>query len=58
MEDLLTEWLLENRPYTKLNIRIKHFIQYCKKIQPELFMQNTYIKYHYKHNLTVIINPY
>lgn len=36
MEDLLTEWLLENRPYTRLNTRIKHFIQYCKQIHPEL----------------------
>lgn len=44
MEDLLTEWLLENRPYTKLNTRIKHFIQYCRTLEPGL--SYSYLRYY------------
>lgn len=36
MEDALSQWLLENRPYTHLHTRVKHFIRYCKSLQPEL----------------------
>ncbi len=36
MEDLLAEWLLENRPYTHLNTRLKHFILFCQAQQPGL----------------------
>jgi putative phage-type endonuclease len=36
MEDRLTEWLLENRPYTRLNTRIKQFVLFCKTLQPGL----------------------
>ena len=36
MEDLLAQWLLENRPYTHLNTRLKHFILFCQAQQPGL----------------------
>ena len=36
MEERLTEWLLDNRPYTHLNTRLKQFILYCRTLQPEL----------------------
>ena len=36
MEDLLTEWLLENRPYTHLNTRIKQFVLFCRSLEPGL----------------------
>lgn len=36
MEDALTQWLLENRPYTHLHTRVKQFIRYCQTLQPEL----------------------
>jgi putative phage-type endonuclease len=36
MEDALQVWLLDNRPYTHLHKRVKHFIQYCKTLEPEL----------------------
>ena len=36
MEERLTEWLLDNRPYTHINIRLKQFIRFCRTLQPEL----------------------
>lgn len=36
MEEALTRWLLDNRPYTALNRRLKHFILYCQKQMPGL----------------------
>lgn len=36
MEDVLTTWLLENRPYTHLHTRVRQFLVLCKKIEPEL----------------------
>lgn len=36
MELALSEWLLDNRPYTHLNTRIKHFVLYCRSLHPEL----------------------
>ncbi len=36
MEDALTQWLLENRPYTHLHTRVKQFIRTCQTLQPEL----------------------
>jgi putative phage-type endonuclease len=36
MEYALTQWLLENRPYTHLHTRVKQFLCYCKSLQPEL----------------------
>ena len=34
MEDRLAEWLLDNRPYTHLQRRIKHFILFCQQLEP------------------------
>jgi putative phage-type endonuclease len=36
MEQRLREWLLDNRPYTRLHTRIRHFCIYCRTLQPEL----------------------
>jgi len=36
MLEQLSEWLLDNKPYTKLNIRIKHFILFCRTLEPGL----------------------
>ena len=36
MDDRLTEWLLDNRPYTHLNTRLKQFILFCQTQQPGL----------------------
>ena len=36
MEDALTQWLLENRPYTHLGTRVRHFLLYCRTLQPHL----------------------
>jgi putative phage-type endonuclease len=36
MEQRLTEWLLDNRPFTHLHTRIKQFCLFCKSLQPEL----------------------
>jgi len=36
MEDALRQWLMDNRPYTRLNTRLKHFALFCKTLQPEL----------------------
>jgi putative phage-type endonuclease len=36
MEQRLSEWLLDNRPYTRLHTRVKQFCLYCRSIQPDL----------------------
>ena len=36
MDQRLTEWLLDNRPYTRLHSRVKQFCLYCRTLQPEL----------------------
>jgi putative phage-type endonuclease len=36
METALRTWLLDNRPYTRLSTRIKHFTILCKKLEPEI----------------------
>jgi putative phage-type endonuclease len=36
MEDALSQWLLENRPYTHLGTRVRHFVLYCRTLQPHL----------------------
>lgn len=36
MEERLAEWLLDNRPYTHLGRRLKHFILYCTTLEPSL----------------------
>ena len=36
MEDKLAEWLLDNRPYTHLQRRLKQFIIFCKTLEPNL----------------------
>lgn len=36
MEQRITEWLLDNRPYTHMGTRLKHFILYCKTLEPSL----------------------
>ena len=36
MDERLTEWLLDNRPYTHLNTRLKQFILFCQAQQPGL----------------------
>lgn len=36
MEDVLSEWLLENRPYTHLNTRLRHFVLLCRQLEPAL----------------------
>lgn len=36
MEDALTLWLLDNRPYTKLSTRIRHFILFLRNLEPGL----------------------
>jgi len=36
MDDRLAEWLLDNRPYTHLQRRLKQFILYCQTLQPGL----------------------
>ena len=36
MEDALSLWLLENRPYTHLWTRVRHFLLYCRSLQPGL----------------------
>ena len=36
METALTLWLLDNRPYTHLNTRVKQFVRYCKSLEPRL----------------------
>jgi putative phage-type endonuclease len=36
MENALETWILDNRPYTHLHTRIKHFVLFCRTLQPEL----------------------
>lgn len=36
MDNALEAWILDNRPYTHLHTRVKHFILYCRTLQPEL----------------------
>jgi putative phage-type endonuclease len=36
MEDALSAWLLDNRPYTHLHTRVRQFILYCKALEPHL----------------------
>ncbi len=36
LEERLTEWLLDNRPYTSLNRRVRQFAVFCCTLQPEL----------------------
>lgn len=36
LESCLTQWLLDNRPYTALNRRVRQFALYCCSIQPSL----------------------
>jgi putative phage-type endonuclease len=36
LEARLTEWLLDNRPYTSLNRRVRQFAVYCCGLQPGL----------------------
>lgn len=36
MDERLADWLLDNRPYTHLSTRVKHFLLYCKAQQPGL----------------------
>lgn len=36
MDERLADWLLDNRPYTHLSTRLKHFILYCQAQQPGL----------------------
>ena len=42
MEDALATWLLDNRPYTHLNTRVRHFILYCRAVEPGI--SHTYLK--------------
>ena len=36
MEERLTEWLLDNRPYTGLKRRVRDFIAFCRTLEPRL----------------------
>ena len=36
MDNALEAWILDNRPYTHLCTRLKHFILYCRTLHPEL----------------------
>jgi len=36
MEERLTEWLLDNRPYTGLKRRVRDFIAFCRALEPRL----------------------
>ena len=36
MQDVLSQWILENRPYTHLSTRVRHFLLYCRRLQPGL----------------------
>ena len=42
MEHALATWLLDNRPYTHLRTRCKHFILFCRTLQPGL--SDSYLK--------------
>lgn len=41
MEEALTQWLLDNRPYTRMNTRLKHFIIMCRHRVPGLSWNKT-----------------
>jgi len=41
MEEALKAWLLENRPYTHMNRRLKHFIIGCRSLVPGLSWNKT-----------------
>jgi putative phage-type endonuclease len=36
METALTEWLLQDRPYTHLHTRVRQFILFCRTLEPGL----------------------
>ena len=36
MEDVLAQWLLDNRPYTHLGTRVRQFVTACRTLRPEL----------------------
>lgn len=36
MEERLTEWLLDNRPYTGFKRRLREFIAFCRTLEPRL----------------------
>ena len=36
MEDVLAQWLLDNRPYTHLGTRVRHFLLACRRLCPAL----------------------
>lgn len=36
MDNALATWILDDRPYTHLRTRVKHFILFCRTLQPEL----------------------
>ena len=36
MEDVLAQWLLDNRPYTHLGTRLRQFVTACRTLCPEL----------------------
>jgi putative phage-type endonuclease len=42
MEQLLEQWLLDNRPYTHLSHRVKQFILFCRQQNPAL--SHTHLK--------------
>ena len=39
MEERLTEWLLDNRPYTGLKRRVREFITFCRTLEPRLSLR-------------------
>ena len=39
MEERLTEWLLDNRPYTGLKRRVREFIAFCRTLEPRLSLR-------------------
>lgn len=44
MDDAIQAWILDNRPYTHLHTRVKHFVLYCRTLQPDL--SYSYLKRH------------
>lgn len=36
MEDVLAQWILDNRPYTHLGTRLRQFVTACRTLRPEL----------------------
>jgi putative phage-type endonuclease len=41
MDNALEAWILDNRPYTHLRTRVKHFVLYCRTLHPELSYTRT-----------------